>query len=150
MDETRKAFESLMAQMDPTLGRRDYPENPFTAVGTTVRYLAGVRPLASEGVLETQSRLPDSVAWVRLENVPTMGLTVHVHHIGREETTLENVSSKPVRWRGVFDGRHETLIVNDEPSEASHRVSVSDVESYVIVTVPPNTTARMVASARRP
>ena len=48
-----EAFGFLLAQMDPALERREYPENPFTAVGGAVRWLAGVRPLASDGLVET-------------------------------------------------------------------------------------------------
>jgi hypothetical protein len=97
-----EAFGALMRQMDPELDRREYPENPFTAVGTTVRYLVGVNPLSSEGFVETRSRLPAAVGWVRLEHVPVLGNVVSVHQVGRNETRLTNESGPPIRWRPRF------------------------------------------------
>lgn len=99
-----EAFGHLMRQMDPNLERREYPENAFTAVGTTVRYLVGVNPVASEGVVETRSGLPRAVRWVHVEHVPVLTNVVSVHHVGREETRLTNESGAAIRWRARFSG----------------------------------------------
>ncbi len=130
------AFEFLMAQLDPGLERRDYPENPFTAVGVIVRYLVGVNPLASAELIETRPRLPDEVAWIQLEHVPVVENQIGVHHVGLGETRFVNESGPAVRWRAVFPGRHESLVVHGETFEATFRFAADGrIESYIEVDV---------------
>jgi hypothetical protein len=127
-----EAFQFLLAQMDPGLERRDYPENPFTAVGGVVRWLAGLRPLASERIVETRSRLPRDVEWVELSDVPVLDGSVRLGHEGRESTRLTHQSGSWIRWRAVFAGPHDSLTVDGEPVAASLRPTISgDFESFV-------------------
>ncbi len=132
------AFDFLMAQMDPTLERRDYPENPFTAVGGVVRYLAGVRPIASEAVVETRSRLPDAIGWVQLEHVTVLDNQIGVRHESDAETRFVNESGAAIRWRAVFPGEHGSLIVDGAPVDAQvRRTSYGSSESFVELVVDP-------------
>jgi len=127
-----EAFTFLLAQMDPGLERRDYPENPFTAVGGVVRWLAGLRPLASQRVVETRSRLPGDVEWLELSDVPVLDGSLRLRHEGRESTRLTRESGTWPRWRAVFAGSHEVLLVDGEPIAATRRPTMTDeVESFV-------------------
>lgn len=129
-----RAFEFLLAQMDPQLERRDYPENPFTAVGGVVRWLAGVRPLASESLVETRSRLPAAVAWIELSEVPVLDGSLELRHDGGTATRLRRVSGRWARWRAVFGGAHDTLLVDGEPVAALRRRTITGaVESFVVL-----------------
>ena len=129
-----EAFDFLLAQMDPGLERRDYPENPFTAVGGVVRWLAGVRPLASERIVETRSRLPRDVEWLELAEVPVLDGSLRLWHEGRGSTRLTRESGSWSRWRAVFAGPHDVLFVDGEPIAASQRRTMTDeVESFVIL-----------------
>lgn len=129
-----RAFESLLAQMDPALERREYPENPFTAVGGVVRWLAGVRPLASESLVETRSRLPTEVERLELSDVPVLDGSIRVRHEGRALTRLTRQAGKWTRWRAVFAGPHDSLFVDGEPVTASLRPTVrGGFESYVVL-----------------
>ncbi|UCF19765.1 MAG: hypothetical protein JSU87_17940 [Gemmatimonadota bacterium] len=141
-DET--AFSFLMAQLDPGLERRDYPENPFTAVGVIVRYLVGVNPLASAGLIETRPRLPGDVAWILLEHVPVFENQIGVHHVGLGETHLANETGPALRWRAVFPGRHQLLVVDGTRVEARTRfMAEGKAESYVEVDVEEGATRRV-------
>ena len=127
-----EAFQFLLDQMDPGLERRDYPENPFTAVGGVVRWLAGLRPLASERIVETRSRLPRDVEWVDLSDVPVLDGSLRLRHDGRESTRLTHQSGSWARWRAVFAGPHDSLSVDGEPVPASLRAtSWGGLESFV-------------------
>ena len=107
-----EGFRRLIAQMDPDLERREYPENPFTSVGTIVRYLMGVDPKAAEKTVETVPRLPAEVSWVTVEHVPVLGSEISVHHVGLTETRLENELGATIQWRAVLPGAHEVLTVD--------------------------------------
>ncbi|MDP2469521.1 MAG: hypothetical protein Q8W46_01555 [Candidatus Palauibacterales bacterium] len=143
------AFDYLLNQMSPSLDRREYPENPFTAVGTTVRWLAGIRPIASEALVETRSRLPAAVGWIELDGVPVFDGSVRVRHAGRSETALTRSGGSRVRWRAAFDGRHDTLYVDGLPVTAtSRRTVMGEEEAFVTLTVKPGETRAVSVSAR--
>jgi hypothetical protein len=129
-----EAFRYLLAQMDPTLDRREYPENPFTAVGGAVRWLAGVRPLAADGVVETRSGLPAEVGWLELIEVPVFDGTLSLRHEGRVSTRLTRLAGSWKTWRAVFGGSFDTLFVDGQAETAeSRRTPMGDVESFVTV-----------------
>jgi hypothetical protein len=130
------AFDFLMAQMDPALERREYPENPFTAVGGVVRWLAGVRPLASEGLVETRPRLPAAVGWIELDSVPALDGYLRLRHDGGTSTRMTRLGGTWNRWRAVFSGSHARLLVDDEAVPALTRTTrMGAVESFVVVRV---------------
>ena len=128
------AFGFLLAQMDGGLERRDYPENPFTAVGGVVRWLAGVRPLASESLVETRSRLPAEVEWLEVSDVPVLDGSMTLRHQGRAATSLTHLSGDWSLWRAVFAGPSDTLFVDGEPFAARRRGTLTGgVESFVVL-----------------
>ncbi|MCL7971592.1 MAG: hypothetical protein M8866_05770 [marine benthic group bacterium] len=130
------AFAFLLAQMEPDLARREYPENPFTAVGGTVRWLAGVRPLASEDLVETRPRLPAEVGWLELSGVPVLAGFLDVHHVGNASTRLTNRGDQQVRWRAVFPGEMDSLQVDGKSLAATRRPGVQGIpESYVLLEI---------------
>jgi len=75
-----RAFKYLMSQLDPDLQRREYPENPFSAIGTIAHHLMGVKPRASEGVIETAPQLPVGVEWAEISDLPVLGGRITVRH----------------------------------------------------------------------
>ncbi len=128
------AFEFLLAQMAPGLDRREYPENPFTAIAGVVRWLAGVRPLASESLVETRSRLPGEVAWLELSDVPVLDGSLRLRHDGRLSTLVTRVSGTWAGWRAVFAGRHDSLFVDGRAIAAARRRTMAgEFESFVVL-----------------
>ena len=133
-----RAFRSLMAQLDPQLPRREYPENPFTAVGSITHFLIGINPLASQGVIETKSRLPEAVSWVEIEHVPVLNNSIMVRHVGVETSHLLNETGDQFVWRAVFEGEHDALVVNGEQRAAEQRLTFfGTVETFVDVIAKP-------------
>ena len=127
-----EGFRRLMAQMDPNLERREYPENPFTAVGTIVRYLMGVDPRASDNIVETVPRLPEEVSWARVEHVPVLNGEISVYHLGLIESQLENESGATIQWRAVLPGAHDVLEVDgDRLAPTIRRTEEGLPESFV-------------------
>jgi hypothetical protein len=127
-----------MVQMDPDLPRREYPEVSFTALGHIVGFLVGIRPRASEGVVETKSRLAVPVEWAEVRHVPALRNVIDVYHSGRGETRLGNESGGPLRWRAVFHGEHEVLVVDGHEVPATVRLADGEgPESWVEVEVEP-------------
>ncbi|UCC73819.1 MAG: hypothetical protein JSV86_04460, partial [Gemmatimonadota bacterium] len=131
-----EAFRYLMRQLDPGLQRREYPENPFTAIGTIVRHLIGVNPMASRSVIETRPRLPLGVSWARIEHVPVLRNRITVHHEGLTETRLTNESGEVVHWLAVLPGLHDTMYVDGRGVASAIRYTDrGEPESYVLVEV---------------
>lgn len=129
-----QAFRFLLAQMDPGLQRREYPENPFSAVGVTVRWLAGVRPVATDRIVETRSRLPGEVAWLELRDVPALDGSLSLRHEGQESTRVTRRSGSWTRWRAVFPGARDSLLVEGRAMPAESRPApAGGFESFVIV-----------------
>jgi hypothetical protein len=128
------ALRYLMRQLDPDLPRREYPENPYTAIGTIVRHLVGIHPIASEGLLETRPRLTSEISWVSVDHVPLLQNRIGVHHRGLTETRLANRSGPPIQWRAVLPGLHASLEVDGIATAAATRYTDwGEPESYVIV-----------------
>jgi hypothetical protein len=138
---SEEGFRYLMRQMDPALSRREYPENPFTAVGTTVQHLMGIEPQASTSLVETMPSLTSEVSWVRVDHLPVFSNQISVRHDRLTETRFENESGGLIRWRAVFPGLYEGLLVGGELTTAeSRRGAGGDFESFVVLQVPPGNT----------
>jgi hypothetical protein len=130
------AFRYLMRQLDPELPRREYPENPFTAIGTIVRHLVGINPIASESILETKPGLTAEVSWVGIDHVPALENRIAVRQRGVTETRLVNQSGPAIRWRAILPGLHETLAVDGVAMGAATRsTDWGEPESYIVVEV---------------
>jgi hypothetical protein len=130
------AFRSLLVQLDPELARREYPEVSFTAVGHIVTFLMGIQPLASQGVIETKSRLTDEVDWAEVIHLPVGTNEISVKHVGGEESRLRNESGEALTWRAVFAGRHPMVTVNGRTLAPGHRQRDGEGdESFVELTV---------------
>jgi hypothetical protein len=130
------AFRYVMRQLEPGLSRREYPENPYTAIGTIVRHLVGINPIASEAIVETRPRVTTEISWVRIEHVPVLENQIAVHHRGVVETTLVNQSGPAIQWRAVLPGSHEALEVDGVAMEAAIRYTDwSEPESHILVEV---------------
>jgi hypothetical protein len=107
-------------------------------VAVSLKKLAGVRPLASEALVDTRSRLPGEMEWLELSHVPVLDGSLSVRHEGRTQTRLTAESGMWNRWRAVFPGAHPALLVDGEPVTAESRETIgAQPESYVVVEVSP-------------
>ncbi len=107
-----KGFESLMKQLDPELKRREYPENSFTAIGTIVNQVIGLKSYATENAILTRSGLPPSVKWVQVRNIPVQDCKLDILQVGQSETEIQMTEGSSLLWYSRFPGEYDYLLVN--------------------------------------
>ena len=109
---TEKGFEHLLKQLDPKLRRREYPENSYTAIGTIVNHVVGLKSYATENAILTRSGLPSSTKWVHIKNIPVQGRELDILQVGQTETEILITKGEPMLWYPRFTGEFEYLLVN--------------------------------------
>jgi len=109
---TEKGFEHLLKQIDPKLKRREYPENSYTAIGTIVNHVIGLKSYATENAILTRSGLPNSTKWVQIKNIPVQGRELDILQVGQTETEILLTKGEPLLWYPRFPGEFEYLLVN--------------------------------------
>jgi hypothetical protein len=96
------AYRYLLELTDPNFRGRGMPEAAFAVIGDTAAGLAGISPDARQHTVETLSRLPKVVEWVKLVRVPVLENEVTVRHRGVAETTFTNQAGPPIQWKASF------------------------------------------------
>ena len=130
------AYRYLLELTDPNFRGRGMPEIVFAVVGATATGLAGISPDARQHTVETLSRLPKAVNWVKLMRVPVLQNEVTVRHQGVTETTFTNQAGPPIRWKASFpllsSDQQPQLLLDGKPIRANiepgfHRQAVISV-----------------------
>jgi hypothetical protein len=101
---------------DSTTHRREYPENPFSVVGSFVSGLMGVDVDASENFISTYSGLTDPESWALLEDLPLMNKNIDLLHQGRHTSVLFNHSSDTIFWQPSLEGIPDVWYLNGKES----------------------------------
>jgi hypothetical protein len=96
------AYRYLLELTDPNFRSRGMPEIVYAVIGAVATGLAGISPDAPHHAIETLSRLPKTVNWVRLARVPVLGNRVTVLHKGLSESTFTNEFGAPIQWQASF------------------------------------------------
>ncbi|WP_263416633.1 hypothetical protein [Terriglobus albidus] len=134
--------------LDLSHARLEYPEISFTRVGDIISDIMGVNlqftsPLLSsvegnwvEVTVKTLSGLGNTIGWAEVRNLPIRACEVSVRHEGNRRTTFTNQRGPALIWRAIFDGRHDSLLVNGQPVKAAvetddHGRSLSSVRVTV-------------------
>ncbi len=111
--------------------RREYPEVPFSWIGTLVNGTMGITVDVSsaidsweeghwvEAIVRTLSGLGTKIQWAELSNLPIRTNEVTVRHEGNRKTTLINQTGPALIWCAVFPGTYNTLIVNGKTVKAN-------------------------------
>lgn len=107
-----EATAELRALTAPDLPRREYPEVSFAMIGSLISGLMGVEGDARERVVTTLPRLPKSITWASVEDVPVLGNTISVRHESDVRTSCRNVAGPPLFWCACFPGSVETLMID--------------------------------------
>ena len=72
----------------------------------------GLKPDAPNSRIETFPRLPKSLEWVRLKQIPVLRNEITVEHRGNRETRLTNHAGPVLWWTPAFPGeKRETVEV---------------------------------------
>jgi hypothetical protein len=134
-----KAYAQMIDIAQGTGSRREYPEVPYSWLGTLVNGTMGITLDArsalesrTEGfwvatVVQTLSGLGTRVAWAEMRNLPVRANEITVRHDGTRKTALTNQHGPALLWRAAFAGTHETLLVNGRPVKAKQENGLSFV-----------------------
>jgi hypothetical protein len=128
--------------------RREYPEVPFSWIGTLVNGTMGITIDASsplqawvegfwvETIVRTLPGLGTNISWAELSNLPIRSNEVTVRHEGTRKTMFINQGGPALIWCAVFPGTHNILNVNGKPVEANiEDGTLGRKNSWVRVTV---------------
>jgi hypothetical protein len=96
------AYRYLMQICDPAFFGYGTSEAAFAAIGALGTGLMGIRPDATQGMVETLPRLPKALEWVRLAQVPVAANRIAVEHRGNGETRFTNQSGVELTWKVAF------------------------------------------------
>jgi hypothetical protein len=127
-DEATERMVEIAKGID---SRREYPEVPFSWMGTLVNGTMGITIDASptidswevgywvEAIVKTLPGLGTKIQWAELNNLPIRRNKVSVRHDGNRKTTLINQNGPALIWCPAFPGTFNTLIVNGKHVKAS-------------------------------
>jgi hypothetical protein len=116
--------------LDLSHARLEYPEVSFTRIGDIITTAMGVNlnyspPTLSvtdggwvEFTVETISGLGTQIEWAEVGNLPIRDLDIRVRHDRARRTTMTNQAGPAFIWRPMFEGRHQTLVVNGRQEKA--------------------------------
>ena len=142
------ALQRLIDTMTPGKSRMDYPEVPFSIIGSVVNGTMGINLQAESALLssveggwvaasvKTLSGLGSKIAWAELRNLPVRDNEVTVRHEGTRRTTFTNQHGPAIVWWAEFPGSHDTLMVNGKAAKARvEKAPLDKTISRVRVTV---------------
>jgi hypothetical protein len=133
------AYRFLLEILDPEFAGRGMPEVVFVAVGAAATGLMGISPDAPRKMLETQSRLPKGLEWVKVSRLPILQNEVTIYHHGTAETTITNQAGPVFEWQTSFPAPTSSLkpriVVDGRPVEAT-TVRQTNHQTVVSVRVP--------------
>ena len=142
------AYARLIETTTPGRSRMEYPEVPYSVIGTIVNgtmginlqtasaLLSSVEGFWVEAALRTLSGLGTTVAWAELRNLPVRANEITVRHEGVRKTVVTNQRGPALIWHAAFPGSHETLLVNGKPMKARvEKAPLGRENSWVSVTV---------------
>ena len=124
------ARERLLDTMTPGHSRMEYPEVPYSVIGTVVNGTMGINLETASALLssvegywvaaavKTLSGLGNSIEWAELRNLPVRANEVTVRHEGGRKTVFTNQSGPALIWHAAFPGSHESLLVNGRAMKA--------------------------------
>ncbi len=117
--------------LDLSNARLEYPEVSFTRIGDIVSTAMGISmefssPLLSaedggwvEATVRTLSGLGSAIEWAEVRNLSIRACEVTIRQDGARMTTFTNQRGPALIWRPMFDGRHDTLLVNGQHVKAN-------------------------------
>jgi len=134
--DAEKAYEILLSLKGAK--RSEYPEVSFGAMEGLVAGLMGVRPSASQGLLQTLPQLTPATAWAEVASLPVLGTRVTIRHEGSKKSEFANEGSASLKWRVSFYGLHQTIRAGGKDLRALTAVDeMGNRYSFVDVDVPP-------------
>lgn len=127
------ARRTILYLADPHTDRREYPEVSFGVIQGIVMGLMGVGVLPGTRMVSSLYR-GTGYAWLR--DLPLLGTTVSLRHLGRRKSTLSNTGAKAIVWKALFAGGYTRARVGGRTMPVRReRDRWGNVFSYVEVPV---------------
>jgi hypothetical protein len=140
-DRSRSGYTALVAMMNPTLKRREYPEVSYTVIGNLGTGLMGIRPSPNSETIETYPQLTSDSAWAAMHHVPAGNNVISVRHTENRETTLSNETGAAIAWRVSFPGNASSIFIDGRKVSAENVIRMGGtVEACHVLQVGPGET----------
>jgi len=125
------ARHTLLYLADPSTERREYPEVSFGVVQGVVMGLMGVEVMPGTRTVSTLYRGAGE-AW--LKDIPVLGTTLMIRHIGAGCSLISNTGRRGIVWRASFAGTfskalvgRRTMALRQKKDKWGHVVSYVDI-----------------------
>lgn len=127
------ARHTILYLADPSTDRREYPEVSFGVVQGVVMGLMGVEVIPGTRTVSTlYRRRHGGEAW--LKDVPVLGTTLMVQHMGGMRSIVSNTGRRAIVWRAEFAGAFakarvgaKTMMLRQRKDKWGHIISYVDV-----------------------
>lgn len=138
------AYAELLAQVEPSYARREYPEVSFAFVGAIVTGLMGIAPDARTRTITTCPRLTAQTPWITIQQLPVFANQIEVTHTGDHETVLCNQQGGAFLWQAKFAGQHAELQVDGIWRPCEQAINwAGHPEAWLTLPVAPGATHRV-------
>ncbi|ERI93441.1 hypothetical protein HMPREF1982_01686 [Clostridiales bacterium oral taxon 876 str. F0540] len=135
----KEAYDFIMDLVSPLKKRSEYPEVSYSVVNSIITGMLGIKPDASNKVIESTSRLITESEWIEINNIPIFDNEVSIKSLGNKEMTFTNNSGGNVYWKAVFKQEISELLVDGVLVKAQIEESNNGSKcSYVIIPVHEN------------
>jgi hypothetical protein len=124
-DQNEVAYEIIMDLSSPDEERREYPEVSYSVVEAMVRGMAGLEADAATKTVNTMPRLGRETNWIEFSNIPLFENKITLRHDGNYSTVLENQEGVDLKWKAIFPGIFDVLIVDGQSVPAKQGVTLS-------------------------
>jgi hypothetical protein len=138
------AYQVLFDLSAPAKRRREYPEVSYAVIAGVVSGAMGIEPAdlepanpSKEFDLQTLAQPMTEKDELSLRSLRIKGNVIDVSHSGNATTRLTNKEGLPIRWKAMFQGPDQELVVDGKRIRAEHGSTAGGVQvSWVIVNVP--------------
>jgi hypothetical protein len=129
-----KAYDYILYCSSPATNRREYPEVSYGVIEGIVKGLMGVNPDAVNKRISTIHRTTTQQT-SELKDLPVLGTTLAITHIGNSKTIMRNTGNKTITWRAMFNGNFhngkangKTIKINPGKDKQGSNISWFDIE----------------------
>jgi hypothetical protein len=133
------AYQVLSDLSAPAKPRREYPEVSYGVIAGIVSGAMGIEPAdpSKDFDLQTLAQPITEKDELSLRSLRIKANVVGVTHSGNAATRLTNMEGPSIRWKAMFQGADQELVVDGKRIRAEHGRTAGGVQvSWVIVSVP--------------
>jgi hypothetical protein len=146
------AYSVLFDLSAPAKSRREYPEVSYAVIAGIISGAMGIEPSHSGDAFDVQTLAQPETKneELALSGLRLKGNLIEVVHTGETSTLLSNRQGATLRWKAMFIGSEENLIVDGKPVHAENGITTDGVQaSWIVVAVPSGSSATVNRAVHR-